>query len=505
MNKALLKYLLWSFCVTLWVTVFFILPDFIDNPTHSITTILIICAYLAALGLASYWLIYLVGLQRHIAAVLIPIIGISGAIVSYFRVAFHATITPMIVDATLHTNGGTIAGVISWQFVVWLVANLLISIGFLLWRYRLQDISNRWLHALLIISLAIGYYFTSNRLRASINQRFPYNIAYSLIEYSKQQHQISQTRECLPYTIKQIPDSIDLIFVIGEAMRADHLQLNGYERKTTPLLSSRNNVISLPHIYSEQTYTSNSVPYILSPADSLHPERSATHCSFIRILQENHFQSAWLSNQDNGQTYVAFIHEADTIIFPNASKSTYVFAPWYDEQLLPPLDELIQRGNARQLYVLHSIGSHWYYNYHVPPRYQTFQPQTKNRIITNNDELQIRNSYDNTALYLDVFLDSLIQRFEHRCAIMIYLSDHGEALGENGNYLHASESEALHFPACIIWYSDSYAELFPEKVKVIRANSKKRYRTDFLYYSILSAAGIESEGSNSSVNIFMAQ
>ena len=500
--RNIITYLVWTFCVTIWATLCFIAPDFLDNPIHDFHAALTILAYIAALGIASFWIIYLLGLNKYIAWICLPIFSLGGAAVSYFRVAFHATITPMIIDATLHTNGGTVAGVISWQLVLWLIINLCIAICFILWRNRLQNLSYSWIHAIVALALLMLYYNCNGRLHLSINQRYPYNVVHSFTEYNQQQHQLNTERSTLDYDAQNIPDSIDIIFVLGEAVRADHVQLNGYERETTPLLAARTNILSMPHIYSEYTYTTTSVPVILSPADSAHNERSSTYCSFIRVLKENGFSSAWISNQDNGRTYSSFIHEADTIIFPNASKSVYVFDPWYDELLLPPLDSILSRNKSKHLFLLHAIGSHWYYNLHVPPQFQYFQPITTNRVITNNTSEQIINSYDNTIRYMDVLLDSIIQRFENRRAILFYLSDHGEALGENGIYLHAAETEALHYPACIIWYSNKYAQQYPDKIKALIENKDKRYRTDYLFYSILYSAGIEAEGDNPDVNIF---
>ena len=502
MRREYIKYLVWVVCVTIWMTLCFIAPDFIDNPHDSVRSVLTIGAYLCALGTASLWIIYIAGLNKYIAFISIPLLGTGGAVVSYYRVAFHATITPMIIDATLHTNGGTIAGVVSWQLIGWIVLNITVAIGFCVWRRGLKTPTYAWLHAIIGVILLFTYYTMNGRLRSSINQRYPYNVVHNLIEYKQQQVQLNSNRITLPYTAKELPDSIDVVFVLGEAARADHLQLNGYERETTPLLAARKNIVSFPHIYSEATYTSTSVPVILSPADSLHPTYSGSHTSFIHIMNECGFRSAWISNQDNGRTYVSFIHEADTIIFPNASKSVFVFDPWYDEQLLPPLDSLTARSTARNLYVLHTIGSHWYYNLHVPEAYFRFTPATTERVITNNTEEQIINSYDNTIAYMDVVLDSLIQRLENRCAILIYLSDHGEALGEGGVYLHAAETEALHLPACVVWYSDKYAKAYPDKTEALIRNKDKRYRTDFLYHSILSAAGIETEGNCPEMNIF---
>ena len=497
-----MKYIVWVACMTLWVTICFIAPDFIDSPLDDFRSVLTIGAYLCALGIASLWIVYLIGINKYVSDICVPILGIGGAIVSYYRVAFHATITPMIIDATLHTNGGTIAGVISWQLMGWIGIHMIIVVGFCVWRHRLTSPSHAWLHALGGFALLLVYYHANGRLQSSINQRYPYNIVHNFAEYRKQQVQLKSNRIIMPYEVKALPDSIDVVFVLGEAARADHLQLNGYARETTPLLASRRNIISFPHIYSEPTYTSTSVPVILSPADSVHPAYCGSYASFIATMKECGFRSAWLSNQDNGRTSVSFIHEADTVIFPNASKSVFVFDPWYDGQLLPPLDSLMACAQARNLYVLHTIGSHWYYNLHVPEEHVLFTPVTTERVVTNNSDEQIVNSYDNTIAYMDVIVDSLIQRLENRCAILFYLSDHGEALGEDGVYLHAAENESLHHPACLVWYSDAYARQYPKKIEALKSNKGKRYRTDFLYHSILCSAGIEAEDNKGSMNIF---
>ena len=496
-----LRYLAWAAGATVWATVCFIMPYFLDNPVHDARTVLTICGYILALGIASFFVLYLAGLNRYVAAVFYPVFGITGAVVSYFRVAFHATITPMVIDATLHTNGGTVAGVVGWQLILWVILNALIVGGLLLWRWRMT-VPKPWLQAVVIIALWALYYFGNARLHMSINQRYPYNVVSSLIEYAKQQHALNQDRITLPTQAEALPDSIDVVFVLGEAMRADRLSLNGYERQTCPRLAARTNVVSFPHIYSPHTYTAISVPYILSPADSLHPDWSTTYNSFIQSFEQYDFASSWISNQDNGKTYVTFIHEADTVIFPNASKTAFVFDPWYDGELLAPMDSLLLAGAPRNLFVLHMIGSHWYYSNHVPPEYQQFEPLTTNRVITGNTREQVSNAYDNTVLYLDAFLDSLIMRFESRCAVVIYLSDHGESLGEDGRWLHASESEPLHEPACLVWYSDRYAQRFPDKVRALHANQYRRYGTEFLYYSVLGAAAIEPQDTLVSLNIF---
>ena len=103
---------------------------------------------------------------------------------------------------------------------------------------------------------------------------------------------------------------------------------------------------------------------------------------------------------------------------------------------------------------------------------------------------------------MDFFVDSVIASLENDIALVIYQSDHGEALGEDGIFLHGNDIEAVKHPACVVWYSEKYAALYPKKINALVANKNKYYRTDYIFYSLLYAAGIQAEGDNTSVNIF---
>ncbi len=481
------------------------MPDFLDSPTNTFYSVIIQIGYIGALGGGLFWILYLAGLNKYVSAVFLPIFAIGGASVAYFRVAQCATITPMIIEATLHTNAGTVAGVVSWQLFVYILVNLMLAVLFLWWRFRIEAPQYVWWHAVAGLLLLLGYYNFNSRLHKSMNQRYPYNIVYSMAEYLKMQRLITEERIMPEVHCTSDIDSLDVVLVLGEAMRGDHLSLNGYERNTTPRLQARNNVVALSNMYSEYTYTSASVPHIMTIADSIHPEAAFNSTSFICCMEQLGYQSAWISNQDYGKTYVSFIYEADTIIFPHADKSVFVYNEWVDMDLVAPLQDCFNRGYSKNIAVLHTIGSHWYYNNHVPQDMQVFQPVTNNRVVACNTVKQVVNSIDNTAFILDYFLDSLYSTLADRRAIVIYLSDHGESLGENGNFFHAGSGEETHHPACIVWYSDKYAQAFPDKIKALHHNSTKPYRTDFLFYSILSAAGITPLDNRVELDVFTSR
>lgn len=500
--KRYCLYLVYVCVATLWIAITVVLPDFFDNPITGLRGVITISLYVVALSIVSWLWLYIASLNKYVAAVFVPLYGMIGATVSYYRVMYRVTITPLMLDCILHTNMEEALGVISWSLIVWVGANLLIGIALVIWRWRLKKPKYAWLHALVVLVIFVGYYHINGRLHQSINQRYPMHIVESMRQYVHLQ-QLRQQPHLMPkYVVNSSPDSLDVVVVIGESARADHFALNGYNRPTNPLLSQRTNIVSLPHIYSEYTHTLASVPVLLTRADSLHPEYQYSETSFAAILRNEGYHTAWISNQDLGDTFASFPAECDTVVWLNAGKSVFIFSEWYDENLLPEMGKQLAKENNKNLLILHTIGSHWYYNNHVPDMYNYFQPTTDNRVVTNNRHEAVINSYDNTIRYTDLVLDSIIARMTNRCAIVFYISDHGESLGENGNWLHAAGAEETKYPACVIWYSDVFAQQYPEKITALYANKNNRYRTDFLFHSVLSAAGISVVDIDSTMNIF---
>lgn len=500
--KRYCLYLVYVCVATLWIAITVVLPDFFDNPITGLRGVITISLYVVALSIVSWLWLYIASLNKYVAAVFVPLYGMIGATVSYYRVMYRVTITPLMLDCILHTNMEEALGVISWSLIVWVGANLLIGIALVIWRWRLKKPKYAWLHALVVLVIFVGYYHINGRLHQSINQRYPMHIVESMRQYVHLQQLRKQSHLMPKYVVNSSPDSLDVVVVIGESARADHFALNGYNRPTNPLLSQRTNIVSLPHIYSEYTHTLASVPVLLTRADSLHPEYQYSETSFAAILRNEGYHTAWISNQDLGDTFASFPAECDTVVWLNAGKSVFIFSEWYDENLLPEMGKQLAKENNKNLLILHTIGSHWYYNNHVPDMYNYFQPTTDNRVVTNNRHEAVINSYDNTIRYTDLVLDSIIARMKNRCAIVFYISDHGESLGENGNWLHAAGAEETKYPACVIWYSDVFAQQYPEKITALYANKNNRYRTDFLFHSVLSAAGISVVDIDSTMNIF---
>lgn len=289
------------------------------------------------------------------------------------------------------------------------------------------------------------------------------------------------------------------------------MQLNGYNRNTTPLLAADNATVSFAQMYSPEYVTHKSLPVILTRAKDIDDLRAWQEPSFISLLKTAGFRTAWLSNQDaltnlnrrpetHGQkdgtkikgvsSYRDFMLEADTLIYANGGKSDYVYSKWTDNSLLPFVDEELATDNPHKLLVLHTIGSHWFYNSHFTE--EVFKPvlESKTNDIDHLDALI--NSYDNTIVETDRFLYKLTQRLQHRNALLIYISDHGESLGEDGRFLHSGDFPELHNPACLVWVSQKYAANHPCRFEALKRNAGKPASTESIFHSVVEGADIDT-------------
>lgn len=497
------KFYFFLLIATLWSAIFFISAEFLDNPSEGVKGFLIVSLHWLLVSLAAFFVIYALAVNRYVFAIFFPIFSLLGGILAFYRYAYKATLTPMLVDAALHNDIGTTLDLISPEMIIYVLISVTISIFFVHFRFNKIEISKGWVHLCIALGILSMFFVLNGRVKASILQRFPFSVYYNLSEYNKLHHDASSVRINPEPKLKyESTDSITVVLVLGESLRADHLRLNGYARQTNPFLSKRNRLISLPHIYSEYTNTNRSLPHILTRADSSNVEIAFTESSFISLFKQCGFSTAWVSNQDPAETYVSFINECDTVIYAHPEKSVYNYNNWLDEDLLDYTHKILKKESKRNLLILHTIGSHWYYNNHFSKKCELFKPVTQSRIIAQCSPEQIINSYDNTAVYTDYFLNLLFIQLQNKNAIVVFLSDHGEVLGENGSWLHAGDNIASKNPACLVWFSDIYAMKYPQKLAALEGNQKKKYRTDFLFHSILDAGNVPSSLIREDLNIF---
>ncbi|HOK51091.1 MAG TPA: sulfatase-like hydrolase/transferase [Bacteroidales bacterium] len=448
-----------------------------------------VLAHWLLITLSSGIIIYLLALNRWVFTILYPIFTICTGIIGYYIFQYDITINTAVIESTFNTNNSEVMSQISLRLTLYVL--LLATVSIWLVRKRRRIDQPQWaighLPFIILGFLLIG---AINQIRFNtIYQRNPFCIYLGFKNYFAERTELKKERKDISEGAICHVDSLTMVVVIGEALRADHVSLNGYPRETFPYLA-KEKVISFKNIYSEWTHTLKSIPHILTRADSANHAPSTDEHSFISIFKKCNFTAWWLGNQDLNKVFKPFALECDTFIINKPFKSDYNFTGKYDEELLPYLDSALSKPNPRKLIIFHQVGSHWYYPSYYPPSFEYFKPVLKSKSFNLSDKDKIINAYDNSARYTDYILWQIIERLRNQKAIMIYLSDHGELLGEEGKWIHAQDTKYEKNPACFVWFSDRYRMAYPDKVEAAESNKNKHFRSDFLFHSVLDAADI---------------
>ena len=233
-------------------------------------------------------------------------------------------------------------------------------------------------------------------------------------------------------------------------------------------------------------------------------EEVAKTKSIFSAFNELGYETSFISNQRRNHSYIDFYgSEAKDVNF-----LTDANGPQADSSLLQPFRVAISDKNRNKVFIiLHTYGSHFEYNKRYPADMAYFKPDNNSSADPANRE-QLINAYDNTIRYTDMTLASIIDilRNSGRVAALIYTSDHGEDIfdDERERFLHASPVATyyqLHVPM-IVWTSDRYNELYPEKAISLRNNSNKDVSSSAsVFHTILDLAGITSPYYNRSLSL----
>ena len=289
-----------------------------------------------------------------------------------------------------------------------------------------------------------------------------------------------------------------IIMVVGETARADHWGLNGYSRQTTPLLKGEN-VINYPDFWSCDTSTARSVPCMFSNLGraKFDVRDAQTTDNALDILKRAGVSVLWRDNNSSSKGV------ADRVLYQDfkspALNPMCEDGECRDEGMLSGLQEHINAQSGDVLIVLHQMGNHgpaYYKRY--PKSFERFTPVCKTNDLGSCTAEEITNAYDNAILYTDHFLGRVIALLkantEHFETAMLYVSDHGESLGEYGMYLHGTPymlapDTQKHVPA-VVWYSNALAHDL--RVDDLAARSKRRWTHDSVFHTLLGLFEIRS-------------
>jgi glucan phosphoethanolaminetransferase (alkaline phosphatase superfamily) len=379
---------------------------------------------------------------------------------------------------------------------------------------------------LIIVFLGYSFYFyseyhiltdkkevfktTNKHFLMKPNKIYPYGLIINAYKVYTTKKGIKKGREIIKnfhfHAQKENPvDEREIyVFVIGETGRYNSFSINGYARETSPMLSKTNNLISYTDLFSEANITSTSLPILLTRASAKDYNRAFVEKSFVDAFKEAGFKTYWIANQSASNSFIRRISkDADEEFFMTID---FDAADNYDEKLWDFLSVVLKKEESKVLIVLHTLGSHFRYNFRYPPAYEIYKPSLKgsfdyNMISVKNKEMFI-NTYDNSIVYTDFFLATTIQKLDSVNAVsaLAFIADHGENLFDTPEniVMHGGSKFTeydLHVPF-FVWTSDSYIQHYPEKADNLLRNKDKRLTSDCIFYSFLDMAGITFPGQN---------
>lgn len=287
------------------------------------------------------------------------------------------------------------------------------------------------------------------------------------------------------------------VLVLGETARGDHSQLNGYARETSPLLMKKKNVVPLRDVASPWSVTAFSVPTILTgQRDSANGRQLK---SVISAFREAGFKTYWLSNQQREDGISYFSREADEVIHMSPSALVLEKGGNYDQKLIPVLEQMLDRNERRQFFVLHLLGSHDAYQKRYPASFDVFKPSlTTNPTLDYHDrrnKVEVVNTYDNSIRYTDYVLSNIIDAVGKRRGVsaLIYSSDHGETLfdGHCPRSGHGSSSRHEFVVNALSWVSEEHRTRSPDIYRLLEKRGGERLTTEFIFETMLGLADIQ--------------
>lgn len=301
-----------------------------------------------------------------------------------------------------------------------------------------------------------------------------------------------------------------LVLMIGETARAKNFSLYGYERETNPELKKQD-IITFRDVTSCGTATAVSLPCMFSalPRRQFDVNEAQFTENLLDIAKKAGCNVFWNDNDDGCKGVCKRIENIDA---KKGNRSPFCFGSYcHDEVLLDGLDERIKNIKQDSIIVLHMMGSHGpTYFKRYPDKFKRFLPACDTADLQNCTREQIVNSYDNTILYTDYVVSEVIDTLKRHPEIesaMLYISDHGESLGENNLYLHGfpykiAPEEQKKVPM-ILWLSEKMRAAAAFDRRCLEQNGReKAYSHDNLFHSLLHLLGIKSSTYDAKLDLF---
>ena len=507
-----------SCIVSIWTLLVYNIPFFnyvSDNSNESVGgRIFLLASVVVIMLVLNFMMTYLVMfLMRFVGRILLAILSIINATAVYFIFTYSVIIDATTIENVFNTRYSEASGFFSlplWLFII--AFGLLPAIWCLLQPvdYGKAKKLGVCCGSSLVIILAVASMNISQTLWISqhdtelggLLQPWSYIVNTGRVISFSQEEQAEEIK--LPDGTIADNEKAVVVLVIGESSRKANFQLYGYQRNTNPLLSKQEG-LKVYEATSCATYTTAGTKAILEPQDSGDLYELLPNYAFRTGVDVSWRSSNWgeppihideyLTNEELGEKY------PDENIYNDAI-------------LLKGLRERIESSPKNKvLIVLHTSTSHGpKYADKYPKEFEVYKPVAKNVEEGQKNVGLLINAYDNTILYTDFLVDSLINMLRSMTdwnSAMIFISDHGESLGENKMFMHGlpmklAPKVQYEIPF-LVWTSDHFRDYKPISTEKDAPEGQLPAVLDqhYVFHSVLNLLSIQSPAYNKDYDIFI--
>lgn len=454
-------------------------------------------------------------LSVRLMKLFVALVFVVNAAALYFVLAYNIEIDRSMIANVLNTDTGEAAGLWHWSILPYLSGLGLLPAWFV-WRIQIQAPKRflRLLAALGSFGLLVAWLLVTSTTWLWYDQHasrmgskiLPWSYVVNTARHYNKRYLNERVHVLLPPArfAEAVPERKQIVvLVIGEAARAANFTLYGYGRETNTYTKDTT-LFALPVGQSCTTNTIGSTACILTPEG----RKASSHTlsePLPSYLTRQGIETVYRSNNSGPPPITATVQERAADI---AARCTGADCPTGDAALNWGLGDMLERSQAQRIFVtLHQTGSHGpAYFSKYPEAFARFTPECRTVQVAKCTQEELLNAYDNSILYTDYLLADLIAQLERLEAdsVLLYVSDHGQSLGEGGYYLHGlpnsiAPKEQRDVPF-LVWMSEGFAARRGlTAASVLPAES---FPHDFPFHSVMGAFGMVSDIYKSEFDIF---
>jgi lipid A ethanolaminephosphotransferase len=459
---------------------------------------------------------------------------------SYFMHTYGVVIDPTMMANTVQTDVREVRDLLSWSLLAALALGVMLP-GWWWWRQPVQELPTRRLLgrqlglaglALLLMLVVVWASFQdlASTMRNHKSLRYmlnPFNTIYASTRLVVgQTAQVRLPLQPIGQDAARASAAGDapplIVLVVGETVRAANFGLGGYERDTTPQLrqlQGSGELAYFANVTSCGTNTQVSVPCMFSHLGrEANAKNDIPYENLLDVLQRAGMQVLWLDNQSGCKGVCDRIPNASTL---ELKDPTYCpDGECFDEIMLRVLPERLAQlekaggagtGSAGTVVVLHQMGNHGpaYYK-RTPNDMKVYQPECRSNVLQDCPPQDIVNAYDNAVRYTDHLLSQTVRwlKSQPRPTAMLYVSDHGESLGEKGLYLHGmpfmmAPKEQTHVPMAL-WLSKPMQTQLGWDGACWKKQVADAVSHDHYFHSVLTLAQVKTRMHKPELDVFSA-